>query len=259
MASKELDRVSIRDWDVQSLRVTAILPVNTELNSDTWWQDIVGSQPDTSVVRSKIGERVQQGTALGGQLTLRIQPSRIDWLLNPVVPDSNDPEASSPTTAIGRFSEIYPPFSELVERWFRVGPELTRVAFGAIVSLSVQDRIQGYRQLAPYLPGVALDPAGTTDFFYRINRRRNSESRITNLQINRLSSWSVASVEFKRFQVTGEKADVIGGQPAFFCRVELDINSSADFSGLLSTEQSLLIFDELKRLGVEIIEKGDVP
>jgi hypothetical protein len=260
MASNEFNRVSVNDWETQLLRASAFLPPRTNLSPDKWWEENVGSAPDTSAVRAKVGERVQQGMALGGQLTLQIRGSRIDWLLTAgAPPDAKGPVAPSALKPLGRFNDLYPQFSEIIERWLRTSPPLIRIAYGVSISLPVKDRVDGYRQLVPYLPQLKIDPEGSSDLIYRINRKRPSRSGIEKLEINRLSSWSVAILEFKHFELTGDaQANLVSGEPSFTCHLELDINTSPTFSGNFTVEQSVNVFEELKELALEIIEKGDV-
>jgi hypothetical protein len=107
---------------------------------------------------------------------------------------------------------------------------------------------------------MKLDAEGSSDFLYRINRRRLSQSGIENLQINRLSTWSVARAEYQAFALeSGGIPRVIRGEPIFACRVELDVNTAAEFEGKLLPDQSLKIFTELIELAHEILLEGDRP
>ena len=264
MPLNEVNRASLHDWEVESLRATAFLSPEGEIKPDNWWRDVVGSEPETQVFQSKLGQKHHQGTFGGGQLTLRILPSRIDWILGKLqgiaVGGATTPEPDAggiPT--IGHFDEICPRFSELITRWFHLGPSLTRLAFGVIVLLPISDRVEGYRRLAAYLPALKIDAEGSSDLLYRINRKRNSESGIENLRLNRLSTWSVASVEYKQIEITSGRATVASGEPAYTCRVEMDINTAPDFPGNFLPEKCPAVFEELIRIGSEILEKGDVP
>ncbi len=45
----------------------------------------------------------------------------------------------------------------------------------------------------------------------------------------------------------------------FACRVEIDINTSASYEGVLSPEQTLTVLNELEVLAKEILRGGDCP
>lgn len=260
MATNDIEPVSSGDWKIELLRATVFFGPNAQFAGDNWWRDAVGNEPDTKIVRSKTGEATHQGLAFGGQLTLRLQPSRVDWLLNRVPSDVNDSNVPDFEIAVGNFADIYPQFSEVMTAWFRVvQPAPVRIALGAILLLPVTDRVHGYRQLRPYLPSVKIEPDSMSDFLYRVNRRRRSESGIDDLKINRLANWSVAAIELRGLRMARGNAEVINSQSLSFCRLEFDINTGADFLGSFSTDQSVAVFDELRRLGVEILERGDIP
>jgi len=226
---------------------------------DNWWQDVVDSEPETQLIQAKRGEKRFQGAFEGGQLTLQVRPGRIDWLLGPAVSNDEQPTGEF-IPSVGRFDAMCHRFKELVDRWLPSSPSLNRIAFGGVILLPVPDRATGYKRLVPYLPSVKIDPIGTRDLLYRINRPRISRTGIKDLRVNRLATWSVGTVAFESFTVTGGQLPIVTrGKEAFVCRVELDINTAAEFSGQFVPHQSKGTLVELVELGVEIIEKGDVP
>lgn len=257
--SSEHQRASVHDWDVEFLRVTAFPSQTAEFKYDDWWQKVVGIEPDTHLVQAKLMETRFQGAFEGGQLTLRLQPGRIDWLLGPP-PRSEERTMEELIPSVGRFDEACPRFKELVDRWLPLSPPLSRIAFGGVVLLPVADRLTGYKRLVPYLPSVKVDAEGTRDLQYRINRRRISQTGMKDLQVNRLSTWSVGTITFKAVSITGGQPPmVLPGEQVFVCRLELDVNTAAEFSSVFVQEQLPESFNELVHLATEIIEKGDIP
>ena len=245
----------LADWDTEQIRLTAFVAEGVEIEADNWWQDVLGAQPDSSTKRPKIGDLFQKGAALGGQITMRAQPTRVDWVFNPTteLPE----ERLDRSEIIAPFGDALAKFSEIVERWFKLAPPINRLAFGPIVLLPVNDAIHGLQRLMSYLPVLEITASeDITDLLFRINRRRMSQSGI-DLMINRLSAWSVVTVEYKHL-VPG-KGILSGGKPSHSCRVELDINTAPDYPKTFNREQVLTLWGELKTLGVEIIEKGAIP
>jgi hypothetical protein len=257
--SNEIKRASISDWEVESLRVTAFPTQNAEVKPDNWWQEVVGTEPETQLVQAKRGEKRFQGAFEGGQLTLLLQPGRIDWFL---VRGANTEEVASEelTSSVGKFEKVCSRFTEVVGQWLPISPPLHRIAFGGTVLLPVADRATGYKRLVPYLPSVSIDPEGSRDLLYRINRPRMSQTGLKDLQLNRLSTWAVGSLLSGEVSIIGGQATIVAPrEQAFACRVELDINTAAEFSGIFVPDQSRETLNELVQLGVEIVEKGDVP
>jgi len=149
----------------------------------------------------------------------------------------------------------------MVSQWFSLPscPPLRRFAFGAVLFQFVEDREDGYRQISAYLPAVKLDAKGSSDFSYQINRPRDSRSGVPGLQVNRLCRWSVAQLMHAQVSLSdaGVQKTELGSH--FACRLEMDINTSAEFRGELSPEQSKIVFGELLELGAEIAQQGDIP
>lgn len=251
------ERAALSEWVVESLRATAFPSADAQVNANNWWRNVLGEDPETRVVRPRLGELQDHGPFRGAKLTLRVHPTRIDWILASGLPET-EPPAGFPT--IGSFEETCPHFHDLISRWFPLSPALERLAFGAIALLPLASQSDGYLRLSAYLPAVQLDPVGSSDFFYQVNRPRSSRCKIKGLRINRLSKWSVARMEFKAL-VLGrqEELRVIGGEGVFSCRVELDVNTSPDFDGDFASDQSTEIFGELLDLGREILKEGDRP
>jgi hypothetical protein len=153
-------------------------------------------------------------------------------------------------------------FVGLVLAWLNDAPALQRIAFGAILRLPVNDRIFGYQKLASYLHHVDLDPVGSTEFLYQINRPRKSKSGVENLSINRLSKWSVAFTQQATYTVQDPQAaqfQLTGLQKDIHCRLELDINTVPDIEGDFAAKDAQQIFNELVDLGREIATNGDIP
>jgi hypothetical protein len=249
-------------WQVQVLRLTGFPSPAAPVQPDTWWRDLTNESPETRTSQLRTGGLKEEGAYGRGKLALAVEPTRVDWLLASV-PDEKL-EAGG-LHNLGQLTQTLESFQHLMERWFKLKtfPLMQRLAFGAVLLQPKQSLGEGYRQLEIYLsPFLKLDPERSSDFLYRINRRRNSKISINGLQMNRLSTWSVAStslVEFSVGAVAGGSIRSIPGLTLFACRLELDINTHAEFRGEFSAEHSGQIFQELVELGLEIARKGDIP
>jgi len=251
-------RLSLEAWQAEILRLTAFPSPAAQLGEPTWWKDLVGEPPETKISQPRTGGQQEEGRFdESRKLVLRVEPTRIDWLLTPI--DDWAREAKGiPTT--GSFPESLQIFLQLMLRWFEFAtcPAVQRLAFGATVLLPVENQQAGYRQISAYFP-FQLDPEGSSDFSYQINRPRDSTSGISGLRINRLSKWSVVRVTMGELALGPAVVGYSARQAHDVCRLELDINTAPDFQGELSREQLPQIFQELVNLGREIVREGDIP
>jgi len=240
------------DWKAQSLRLTAFLSPSAQVGEQGWWKVLTGELPDSTTSQPKIVVQKQEGKfkseKIEGQLVLSVQISRIDWQLTPL----DMPESGFPT--IGLFSDAIDSFSELMLRWLEIAPPIQRLALGAVLHQNTVSAQEGYENLSKYLT-FSLDK-DSSEFLYRINRPRKSQN-ISDLFINRLSTWGV--VLLAGFVLSPNEPIRYSSKPAEFAlSLELDINTSADFLGELTSEKLPEILQELVNLSYEISEKGDI-
>lgn len=221
---------------------------------------MVGYDPDEEHKRAREGESQHVGKFDGWQLRLIVRPGRVDWFL-----DADNREAvENPESLLlsgGPFDTALEPLSKLADKWLGMRPAVSRLAFGVILIQPVNDPRFGYMKISEYLPNVQIDPDNSSDFFYQINRPRDS-AKIPGLRINRLTKWSVITTGTANINLALQgktKARVISDHESHFCRAELDINTAADFQGELRSSELVTIFEELIDLSKEIAEEGDIP
>jgi hypothetical protein len=121
----------------------------------------------------------------------------------------------------------------------------------------IADPVAGNRLLSQYLHDVKIDIEGSTDLFYQINRRRCSTSDVPDLFVNRLSKWSLSTTGLLSLGGAPEEITIQARQ--FACRLELDINTVAEFPEELPHSRLSDLFDEFVRLSNEIAQEGDIP
>lgn len=250
-------RLPLSAWQAETLRLTAFPAPSANISTPTWWTELLGGPAETKVLRPSKGGELEEGPFEGGRLRLMTQLSRIDWALFPIPAKA---EGAEGFLTVGAFLKILDPFLRLMLRWFELQtcPSVQRLAFGAVLILPVENTVAGHRLLSAYLP-IKLDPEDASDFGYQINRRRDSKSGIPGLRINRLSKWSVLSIQTIELSLGQSAARYYPGGEQFACRLELDINTIQEFQGEFSREQLPGVFQELVDLGCEIASLGDVP
>jgi hypothetical protein len=253
MVKRKAVAPTIVAWQPVTLRLTVFTQPPYE-GAEEWWKATVGSPAEKVVTQAKTQERTEEGTFLQGKLTLEINPIRIDWRYS-VIEEVSEPGPRINT--LGSFSENYDPFRVLMGKWLSIAsiPRITRLAFGAVMLQLTETMEKGYEILTPYLPFLNLRNA--SDLQYQINRTRSSQSRIPDLEINRLSKWAVLRLQ----QVVvplgspNQMHQIVGD---FASYLEVDISTSATYKQPLPKVRLSTLFTELVELGAEIAEKGDI-
>lgn len=243
-------------WNVELLRFTGFLTPNVQIGEPSWWEDIVGEKSETRLYQPKKGQFQEKGLINDSEFILRIDPFRVDWILRVI-----ENQGENIKNSLGAFKDVVNYFLSLMNKWFLIEnlPTLQRIAFGAIIFQPVESRKIGYEKLSKYLlESVKLDPDGSSDFLYQINRPRKSKLKIPDLSINRLAKWSVQRYRLVGFAFEPESKTIYEGQENFACRLELDINTIPNGEINFDVDKYKNIFNELINLGVEISEKGDI-
>lgn len=248
----------VESWQVMSMRVTAFPAEALKSEEQSWWRDLVGYDPETVFSRPKAGQYQAEGEFEGRRLSLSLRLDRIDWSLTPVVNVSEGQPTTLPLA--GPFPEVLGSFMKIASHCLPLLPPITRLAFGAVLAQPVEDSRSGYVQIAKYLPSVELDPEGSSDFLYQINRPRASNVGIERLRISRLTKWSVSTVRLVSVALQKTAITTVGLGPGdSACRLELDINTAPDFEGMLPADKLPEILQELVDLAREIAAKGNIP
>lgn len=246
-------------WKAESLRFTAFLEQGESPDCSTWWADVVGDAPETKTQKFREGTLREEGPFLSGRLVLSIEPLRVDWMLTT---DMQQVVAIGDFDSLPDFTSVHSEFTALSKRWVAIGIPVIRLAVGAVLLLPVRNREEGYTRLASYLPALKIDPVGSSDLLYQINRRRISR-RSADFSINRLSKWSVALFHSAHLQIglapnPKSTLQTVGDSLAA-CRLELDVNTEPGIATPIPTEIVTLLIDELTELAIEIAKKGDQP
>lgn len=243
-------------WNVQLLRFSAFPVAGASLTgTESWWQNVVGAAPESMTSKPREGLTQSSGQLdETSTLVLGCQPDRIDWQLLPSEKQESVPEY--PT--IGELGAVMPRFVDIINLWLSLtDTELQRLAFGIVLVKRAANRIEGYNKIAQYLPAITLDPEGSSDFSYSINRPRATTSAIDQLIINRLSKWAVVAYKMFKIPTQGMESLKFAEQETILCRLELDINTAKELA-ILPREKLKEIFLELVTLAQEIADKGDV-
>jgi len=248
----------VSKWNVESLRLTGFTPATWTESAEDLWVAVVGVPAEQINQRPRESAAKVEGLFEGARLVIAREPRRTDfvWI---VERDISTPFREFPS--IGEFHTVSTTFLSLAKSWLRRGSPLNRVAWGGVLVLPVANKEDGYRKLNDFLPDMTIDPVGSSDFNYQINRPRTSKA-VEGLRANRLCKWSVASAARVMLVATQNPSEPIGASadPRFSaCRLEFDINSDGERKDAFSNDQVIPLLDEFVNLAEEIADRGDIP
>lgn len=240
-------------WSIESLRLTTFHAAPLGPETVDWWKVVAGTEPDTSESKRATSERTEIGSFAGGQLVLHIALGRCDWhLVSPII-------IESPTTSLGSVDEAIGLFPIGAFDLIRSRSDVLRIAFGTVAFLQAEGRRDGYSQLQAYLPSVKLDPEGSSDFLYQINRSRQTTLESGRQIIaNRVSKWSVRMISLTTGLESGPpgaSAHISIARPS----VEIDVNSAGYAENAYTENELKELYGAAREMTAEILRDGDVP
>lgn len=254
-------------WQAGQLRFTAF-PVtggpDVVVGHRGVWRTLQGADPDQTREKRQPAELTERGPLGPNTLILQARERRVDLLLQPTEPTSDDDETRTPVSTLGEFSATLESFMNVLRRWPRPEPSQNRsykrVALGAVLHLPVSSTTEALRQFLPLLPAVRLDPEGAADFLYRINRPREDRFGPETIRLNRLATWEAVNVTYSRVRISAEGVEPEETlQSENRAQLTLDLNTDAARQTQLPPEHLVEILDRLGRMGLELAAKGDQP
>ena len=237
-------------WQIDNFRFSVLVAPDFTAQPSLW-RECVGDEPENSIFQRTTGTKTEIGTLAEAKLTLQIQPMRVDWVHEQ---SANPGEQGAPR--LGPFPDAAGPLLQLARQWATRSsfPDTSRVALGLVLVSSTTDRESGYGELSHFVD-VPANPIAS-DFMYQVNIPRDCRAGVV-LRVNRLSRWSVAShrqIVVIRNSMTAQQPIV--SPDSFFLRLELDINTDADFEGMIPRDKIPAIIDDLFEGATEICEHG---
>jgi hypothetical protein len=200
---------------------------------------MTGTEPSQTATDRKRNSALISGEFGSGSLALNLAPERIDWHFTDVEPQFG-------IEGVGPIIESWASFSALAERWLVEDdvPVIHRLAFGAVLLHGEEDLAAGYRRLPDYLP-ITVDPEWR-DFLFQINvQNKLPNGKYAVNYLNRLSRWSVASRSINKLTMDAHGLSTMGiGVPQFALRLELDVNSPAEFLEPIPGPQLVMLYQE---------------
>lgn len=245
----------LNDWLLDAFRFTIFFTQSADRGSESWFEDVTGSVSETTEIRRVEGVRIDTALIAGARHTLSVGEARADWNIS-VEPGDDD----ALKAGLGSANQLAKRF-ELFKPWLAHLREVNRVAIGVVAKAAADDRPSAYRILASYLPSLKLDPEGSTELLYRINRPKIYNISEDKIKINRLSSWSTILVRRLSQEVrAGDEQVMSSGRVTtvgHWARCELDINTDAEHVDEFSPVSLRELPAVLVSSASEILDRGD--
>lgn len=251
-----VDVASADAWNVESVRVTVFRKNPPPGSVAAQWEAVAGAPPETVTSSPREGADGAEGPFASGRLVIGNQ--RLDR--NDIFYYAHPDDIASGGPLLGACTTVLNDFIPAAKAWLAgLGVIVSRLAFGLVLRQRAQSKEEAYRLLGRYLHFLHLDPSGSSNLSYQINRTRGS--RHGNWYINRLSKWGSVRLGATTLSHGDDSGPVASGSAYLgsFARVELDINTQPDRVLDLEREAAVAELDEEMELAVEILRRGDVP
>lgn len=238
-------------WGAHALQLIAFPRDPMAGMNQEWFEAVTGVSPVTEKSKTRREDRAE---VEGRTWMLVSEVGKINWFQTSVL----DTENAQQIPTMGDFGEALESFIRRLSVWWPTSPPLWRVGLAGKLVIPTRDREHSYELLGHYLrETVKLDPKGSSDFLYRINRPCDSVA-LPGRQINRIVTWNAMKLEMHM----GSSA-LPPGQPALKsefhgCGADLDINTSQEVQDEIHTDRIPALLKEMSELALQIADKGDV-
>ncbi len=241
------------NWGTDLLRATAFGQFDYSVG-EAWWSQLVSEDADSESKQPKQGIYTATIEREASVFTLQIQPGRADVL-------RKSKEVAPPINAfpdMGSFELVVPDFAAAIENWLSSDLVLNRLAFGSVLFLPCESQEDAYEKLSHLLPALQIDPKGSRDLLYQINRPTTAKEIEEPIEINRLNKWSVLRLSQGLLNISsGQPVVSKAPEEIIAIRLELDINTAAEWQGNLPVHGNTSIFHELIDYGLSLSRDGD--
>ncbi|NWC56563.1 hypothetical protein [Pseudomonas veronii] len=237
----------IKEWHVETLRLTVFSLEPISVAGRQWWKSVTELDPETSINRPSAGEYSESGEFLGGQFELRATFNRVDWTLS--FPFSDLPGAPKP----GELDVLTKKWLVAFNAWLDVVDfPVSRVAIGAVLMKKVEGALDGNKLVSDYLHFVNVkDGCPLTDLMVQVNNPSVFAS-VEGLAHNRIAKMGVLERQMITIGPAGFPTAVIDT----VVRCELDMSSS--LSNVRPIPQVALsgLFGEMTSAYLSILKDG---
>jgi hypothetical protein len=253
VASEMSNDSTLVGWRAKVIRFSLFL--GAPVDAAGLWNRVTGEQPVRDEKLPREGVHRQSGPWGDANLDIVSANARMDWLLTPQV------SQTSTAIFIGDLETAVSSFDSAIKKWLDQKPEIEtwRLAYGLIAEFPVPDTRAAYAKLEGLIPSVRLDSANSSEFFYQINRPKQSHAK-PGMSLNRIMKWQsiVQHSYVGAMEAIGTKTPMVQTSEEHFAVVELD-NSTPINGAPFAPELLSPIYSELRDMALENISKGEIP
>jgi hypothetical protein len=239
------------NWEASQLQ--AVVFLRKAVSPADIFSAITGEAPDTQEDRPKEGVRVQTGPFLRGSLQVILNPIRIDVMLSPVL----GPEIllGGASQTLGDFATTLEDFASAIRKWLPgSGLPASRLALVAKALARADSTTAAYQILKDTLTSVIVEPGTMQDLMFRVNWRAES-AHMPERYLNRLTTW--AAITAKTQAGPAGSLPTVQVDERHYAYREIDVNTPAEHSEELPSDQLVPIFDELLAIVVSTAKGGE--
>ena len=248
---------SLDSWQPSQLQIVVFPKTPMVGVHQNWWNQITGRDPNETSTKKL--ETTTTGDFNEWSLLLTVDLLRVMWTLSPKL-DPESPPTGMPT--LGAYTLARKAFLDQITNWFASScPPIKRMAFAGLLMQEATSHEDAYKLLHHYLKKtVQIDPL-STDFNYRINRRKHS--RCLDLGINRITTWSAVKVTIsaQAFLAGREHASALQTvtDSQYGALLQVDVNTDADREDEIPSDKLVALLAELVDHADALALNGDVP
>ena len=244
--------INSAEWGTHSIQLIAFPADPMAGMTQEWFTAITGEVPEVTKTRIR---REDQAEVQGRLLSLTCEISKIVWAEHAVF-KVDEPPSEMPS--IGVFAEVRERFTKLIAGWWAVCPPIWRLGFASKIVIPTSGREDSYERLSKCLAdSVKIDTKNSSDFNYRINRPRQSKV-LPDRKVNRLVTWSAFRIELGLQSSASPQGAPLMRIAVHSCSADLDINTTQENTEPIPLDNLPSLWEELKGMGAEIAERGDV-
>jgi hypothetical protein len=238
------------NWEASQLQ--AVVFLRKAVSPADIFSAITDEAPDTQEDRPKEGVRVQTGPFLRGSLQVVLNPIRIDVILSPVL----GPEILlGASQTLGDFATSLEEFASAIRNWLpSCMLPASRLSLVAKALAPADSTIAAYQILKESLTSVIVEPGKMQDLMFRVNWRARS-AYMPEGYLNRLTTWGAITAKIQT-GLPGSSPTIQVGERHYAYR-EIDVNTPAEHSEELPSDQLVPILDELLEVVLSTAKGGE--
>lgn len=242
-------------WNAQLLRMT--LFIRGPLDGSGLWRSITNEEPEVDENRPRDGVRQQMGPfGQGCLLQVSVMNDRLDVFLMPTPADAatadHPPVVGEAHAAVTQLDGALRPWLDSFD------VPVLREAFGLVALSPAPDRESSYARLAELVPSVRYDAEAAREVVYQVNRPVRSQA-LPEVILNRITKWSSMIMQPENFVFRSiGNVEAIPGPAHQFVRCECDNSTPAERGEALPAGSLGAIYEELGRLALENLDRGEI-